>query len=478
MSWATSVQDCLILCIVSAHARCNTPLKYRPIWDLTCHANTTKTPTSKRPPIHHQKYRSNATATPAKYLANTTLRTCAIETDTPRGLHQYITDTPPRHHQITTGTPPIHHQDSWHAEATSSLTNKQQTHIQQQHDKTATGHKGSVHTWRLYTGPTWAQEGVTVRNINPTWLEFCNMSWDRANIAKVQHAQKKGRRLVWTPPKPLVKTPPLAPSRPPLAPSPPLAPLSPPSRPPLAPPPPTLSPSRPLPPPSRPPLAPSRPLSHPSRPLSPPSHPLSPPLHPLSPSRPLSPHVSPFRPPLAPSPPLLPLSPPLAPSCTLSPPCHPFLATSLLPVSPSPPLSPPLAPLSPPSRPLSPPLAPSRPPLPLSPLPALSPLLLWPPIHGLCLAPSRPPRVHRSLWLPCTFVWHAWHSVTSSLRLRVWRTWHRPFWWRAWAQFAAALTSTFLLWFTVTTDVTHCVVRLASSCPLVWAPLSPPLAPL
>ena len=42
---------------------------------------------------------------------------------------------------------------------------------------------------------------------------------------------------------------------------------------------------------------------------------------------------------------------------------------------------------------------------------------------------------------------------------------------------AAALTST-LLWFTVTTDVTHCVVRLASSCPLVWAPLSPLLAPL
>ena len=42
---------------------------------------------------------------------------------------------------------------------------------------------------------------------------------------------------------------------------------------------------------------------------------------------------------------------------------------------------------------------------------------------------------------------------------------------------AAALTST-LLWFTVTTDVTHCVVRLASSCPLVWAPLSPPLAPV
>ena len=42
---------------------------------------------------------------------------------------------------------------------------------------------------------------------------------------------------------------------------------------------------------------------------------------------------------------------------------------------------------------------------------------------------------------------------------------------------AAALTST-LLWLTVTTDVTHCVVRLASSCPLVWAPLSPPLAPL
>ena len=41
---------------------------------------------------------------------------------------------------------------------------------------------------------------------------------------------------------------------------------------------------------------------------------------------------------------------------------------------------------------------------------------------------------------------------------------------------AAALTST-LLWLTVTTDVTHCVVRLASSCPLVWAPLSPPLAP-
>ena len=44
--------------------------------------------------------------------------------------------------------------------------------------------------------------------------------------------------------------------------------------------------------------------------------------------------------------------------------------------------------------------------------------------------------------------------------------------------FSAALTSTFGLWFTVTTDVTHCVVRLASSCPLVWAPLSPPLAPI
>ena len=43
---------------------------------------------------------------------------------------------------------------------------------------------------------------------------------------------------------------------------------------------------------------------------------------------------------------------------------------------------------------------------------------------------------------------------------------------------AAALTSTFLLCFTVTTDVAHCVVRLASSCPLVWAPLSAPLAPL
>ena len=28
------------------------------------------TPTSKRPPIHHQKYQSNATATPEKYLAN------------------------------------------------------------------------------------------------------------------------------------------------------------------------------------------------------------------------------------------------------------------------------------------------------------------------------------------------------------------------------------------------------------------------
>ena len=99
----------IVYCVCAR--RCNTPLKYRPIWDLTCHANTTKTPTSKRPPIHHQKYRSNATATPANYLANTTLRTCAIETDTPRGLHQYITDTPPRHHQITTGTPPIHHQD-------------------------------------------------------------------------------------------------------------------------------------------------------------------------------------------------------------------------------------------------------------------------------------------------------------------------------------------------------------------------------
>ena len=71
MSWATSVQDCLILCIdvycVCARG-CNTPLKYQPI--TTCHATTTKTPTSKRLPIHHQKYHSNATATPEKYLAN------------------------------------------------------------------------------------------------------------------------------------------------------------------------------------------------------------------------------------------------------------------------------------------------------------------------------------------------------------------------------------------------------------------------
>ena len=36
---------------------------------------------------------------------------------------------------------------------------------------------------------------------------------------------------------------------------------------------------------------------------------------------------------------------------------------------------------------------------------------------------------------------------------------------------AAALTSTCLLWFTVTTDVTH--VRLAWSCPLLWPPLAP-----
>ena len=65
----------VILCIdvycVCAR-RCNTPLKYQLIlWELTtCHATTTKTPTSKRPPIHHQKYHSNATATPEKYLAN------------------------------------------------------------------------------------------------------------------------------------------------------------------------------------------------------------------------------------------------------------------------------------------------------------------------------------------------------------------------------------------------------------------------
>ena len=75
MSWATSVQDCLIsrIDVYSVCARrCNTPLKYQPIfWALTtCHATTTKTPTSKRPPIHHQKYHSNATATPEKYLAN------------------------------------------------------------------------------------------------------------------------------------------------------------------------------------------------------------------------------------------------------------------------------------------------------------------------------------------------------------------------------------------------------------------------
>ena len=61
----------VLMCIVSVR-RCNTPLKYQPIlWELTtCHATTTKTPTSKRPPIHHQKYHSNATATPEKYLAN------------------------------------------------------------------------------------------------------------------------------------------------------------------------------------------------------------------------------------------------------------------------------------------------------------------------------------------------------------------------------------------------------------------------
>ena len=34
-------------------------------------------------------------------------RTCAINTDTPRGLHQEVTDTPPRRHQITTDLPPI-----------------------------------------------------------------------------------------------------------------------------------------------------------------------------------------------------------------------------------------------------------------------------------------------------------------------------------------------------------------------------------
>ena len=70
-SWATSVQDCLILCIdvyCVCVRGCNTPLKYRPIlWELTtCHATTTKTPTSKRPPIHHQKYHSNATTTSEK----------------------------------------------------------------------------------------------------------------------------------------------------------------------------------------------------------------------------------------------------------------------------------------------------------------------------------------------------------------------------------------------------------------------------
>ena len=42
-----------------------TQVKYIPIlWKLTtCNATTAKTPTSKRPPIHHQKYHSNATAT-------------------------------------------------------------------------------------------------------------------------------------------------------------------------------------------------------------------------------------------------------------------------------------------------------------------------------------------------------------------------------------------------------------------------------
>ena len=65
--------DIVYWCVFCVCARrCNTPLKYQPIlWELTtCHATTTKTPTSKRPPIHHQKYHSNATATPEKYLAN------------------------------------------------------------------------------------------------------------------------------------------------------------------------------------------------------------------------------------------------------------------------------------------------------------------------------------------------------------------------------------------------------------------------
>ena len=222
------------------------------------------------------------------------------------------------------------------------------------------------------------------------------------------------------PPKASRLDPPSRPLSPPSRPlSPPLAPLSPPSRPPSAHPP-TLAPSRPLSPPSRPPLAPSRPslapLSPPSLPPSAPlstSRPLSPPLASLSP---LSPPVSPSRSPLAHSPPPFPLAPPRAPSR---------------------PLSPPLAPLLPPSRRLSPPSPPFAPFVALFAIWrhfSVAGAVLPSAIHGLCLALSRPPQVHRSLWLPCTFVWHAWHSVTSSLRLRVRRTWHRPFWWRAWAQ--------------------------------------------
>ena len=145
----------------------------RPHMPCQHHQDTHKQETTDTPPKVPFKCHRNTSKIPRKHnithLRNRDWYTAGFAPI----HHRHSTKTPPNHHWHTTNTPPRH---SWHAEATSSLTNKQQTHIQQQHDKTATGHKGSVHTWRLYTGPTWAQEGVTVRNINPTWLEFCNMS--------------------------------------------------------------------------------------------------------------------------------------------------------------------------------------------------------------------------------------------------------------------------------------------------------------
>ena len=263
---------------------------------------------------------------------------------------------------------------------------------------------------RSQRGATYVPKVFDIQNAYKYWCrDFSPGCW----LSCVNSACRRGDASFGPPQSFSFGPPTLAPSRPPLAPSPP---LSPPSRPPSAHPP-TLAPSRPLSPPSRPPLAPSRPSL---APLSPPS---LPPSAPLSPSRPLSPPSRPSRPP---SPPLAPLSPTLPPLFPLAPPR-----------APSRPLSPPLAPLLPPSRRLSPPSPPFAPFVALFAIWrhfSVAGAVLPSAIHGLCLALSRPPRVHRSLWLPCTFVWHAWHSVTSSLRLRVRRTWHRPFWWRAWAQ--------------------------------------------